>query len=510
MDYCNGDFYLIEDHKYKANKFIGEIIREGKDKEKHIYLIYIYIFPEDTKDSRQQYMSQFEVFLNPVQQFYEFTGIKEQKVSVVSLEDYILLKYNMGQSQKKIYPLYFYRQIYSLEKNIFSPEKLPLICYCREIFNPDIPFQKCVCGNYFHPDCLLQSKEGKCWSVNCNFDCNRFLNEKEQMKKFKLIYGDIKQEIKNITKDLDDDNIFENNLLNKKTYRDKNDDKAHKSASSKEKEKSESNNRKLEKEDNKEDIVATKNDKFISEKKRERVRKIIFFNLIEGKKIIQKDINILEKNQKYTNTEIYKLIKEGEEKLISMHLKELSEQIEKNLYNKYSNISSFYFNYILIFNQCKFDSKELLINIIFGEFTPDEIVQFTEYDFLSNNQKIKVDEKKKEEINKMTRKKDDSELNIMPNISEKEICSEEKNNENECNQKSIDDKVKERLNQFPIINKDDSKMIKKLNMPKEENLKNKLNDFKQENLQLNEQNKFYDKTGNILEKEAKKNIKKDK
>jgi hypothetical protein len=59
-----------------------------------------------------------------------------------------------------------------------------------------------VCGNYFHPDCLLQSKEGKCWSVNCNFDCNKFLNEKEQMKKFKLIYGDIKQEIKNITKDL--------------------------------------------------------------------------------------------------------------------------------------------------------------------------------------------------------------------------------------------------------------------------------------------------------------------
>ena len=95
----------------------------------------------------------------------------------------------------------------------------------------------------------------------------------------------------------------------------------------------------------------------------------------------------------------------------------------------------------------------------------------------------------------MAIKIDDSELNIMPNISEKQIYSEEKNNENECNQKSIDDKVKERLNQYPIINKDDSK----------ENLKNKLNDFKQENLQLNEQNKFYDKAGNI-----KKNIKKDK
>ena len=60
----------------------------------------------------------------------------------------------------------------------------------------------------------------------------------------------------------------------------------------------------------------------------------------------------------------------------------------------------------------------------------------------------------------MTRNKDDNELNIMSNISEKEICSEEKNNENECNQKSINDKVKERLNQFPIINKDGSKMIK--------------------------------------------------
>jgi hypothetical protein len=99
------------------------------------------------------------------------------------------------------------------------------------------------------------------------------LNEKEQMKKFKLIYGDIKQEIKNITKDLDDDNIFENNLLNKKTYRDKNDDKAHKSASSKEKEKSESNNRKLEKEDNKEDIVATKKINLFLKKKEKRFEK---------------------------------------------------------------------------------------------------------------------------------------------------------------------------------------------------------------------------------------------
>ena len=43
--------------------------------------------------------------------------------------------------------------------------------------------------------------------------------------------------------------------------------------SSKEKEKSESNNRKLEKEDNKEDIVATKNDKFISEKKEKEFEK---------------------------------------------------------------------------------------------------------------------------------------------------------------------------------------------------------------------------------------------
>ena len=493
MDYCKGDFYLIEDHNYKSNKYIGEIIRD-KNKEKNIYLINIYIFPEDTKDGRQQYMSQFEVFLNPTQQLYEFTDIKEQKVLVVSLEDYILLKYNMDQSQKNMYPLYFYRQSYSLENNIFLPETLPRICYCHEIFNPDIPFQKCECGNYFHPDCLLQSKNGKCWSSNCNYDCNKFLNEKEQIKKFQLLYGDIKQEIKNITKDLDDDNIFENDLLNKKTYRDNNDDKAHKSESSKEKENSESNERKLEKEDNKEDMKAN-NVEFISERKRERARKIIFFNLLEGKKIIQKDINTSEKNQKYTNTEIYKLIKEGEDTLILKHLKELSEQIEKNLYNKYSNTPSSYFNYILIFNQCKFDSIELLIKIVFGEFTPEEIIQFTESDFLSNKQKIKVDEKKKEEINKMAIKIDDSELNIMPNISEKQIYSEEKNNENECNQKSIDDKVKERLNQYPIINKDDSK----------ENLKNKLNDFKQENLQLNEQNKFYDKAGNI-----KKNIKKDK
>ena len=85
MDYKEGEFYLILDEKnYKSNKFIGEIKNKVGN---NSYLLYTYIFPEDTKDGRQNYMSLFEVFLTPTQTLYKFEGI-EQKVEVVSIEEF--------------------------------------------------------------------------------------------------------------------------------------------------------------------------------------------------------------------------------------------------------------------------------------------------------------------------------------------------------------------------------------------------------------------------------------
>ena len=217
MNYSKGDYYLIEDKKYKAKKYIGEIIEVKKI---NLCLLNIYIFPEDTINGRQPYMSQFEVFLTGSQSLYQFTGIKEQQVRVMKIEEYILRKYEINE--KMAYPLYYYyRQTYSIEKDIFYPEILPSICYCQEIFNPDIPFKKCICGNIFHPDCLLQTNSGKCLSKICNYNCNNLLSDEEQIKKIKLLYGDTQKEIKNITKDTDVDD-FKNDFLNKKTHRPKN------------------------------------------------------------------------------------------------------------------------------------------------------------------------------------------------------------------------------------------------------------------------------------------------
>ena len=60
------------------------------------------------------------------------------------MDEYIKKKYI--KNEKLELPLYFFRQTYIIEQNKFNPEILPKICYCKEIFNPDIPFKRCKCG----------------------------------------------------------------------------------------------------------------------------------------------------------------------------------------------------------------------------------------------------------------------------------------------------------------------------------------------------------------------------
>ena len=187
MDYKIGEFVLIKDDNYIAKKFIGEI----QSKVKNDYRIYVYNFPEDTIDGRKPYMSSNEVFLTTTQALYYLSGIDEQKVEVVQMDEYINKKYINNEKLKL--PLYFYRQTYIIEENKFIPEILPRICYCQEIFNPDIPFKRCKCGNFFHPDCLLQTKSSKCWADNCNYNCDSLLSEAEQFQKTKIVSGELKE-----------------------------------------------------------------------------------------------------------------------------------------------------------------------------------------------------------------------------------------------------------------------------------------------------------------------------
>ena len=531
MLYKKGEYFLIQDNNYKANKFIGEILDQ---KERNLYLLNVYIFPEDTKDGRQYYMSQYEVFLTSSEVLYSFDKKNEVKVEVTTIEEYISRKYISNEKVK--YPLYFKRQIYCCEKNIFIPGELPLICYCQEIFNPDKPFKKCVCGEVFHPDCLLQSKSNKCWSSSCDFNCNQYLSEEEQIQKLKLLYGDIRKGIDDINTEMGKDNNNTKNLLNKKKNRDTKDENDNIEIFNRTdilSNSTELNNSVKNKDKDKEKTIDIKDEKknkenIINKEKRERAINIIYNNLIKGKEIIKNDLSLLEKYENCVNKEIYNYIKTDEEMFLLFQLKQLSEKIEDNLYKLYSNNQSSYLNFLQYFNQCKHNSTDLLIKIIFGELSPEYVSRFTEYDFMSDEQKKKQELKKNSELNKMIIKNDDSDLIFTLNkgrmLSEKEIYNDEKNNMNDLwnrndeknldglkNQKTIlyEEKIKEKLKQFPNMNNDDVKMLLQLTEPNEEDIEKKLNDLIQENFELNEQNNFFEKRKITLEKEARKIINKE-
>ena len=531
MLYKKGEYFLIQDNNYKANKFIGEILDQ---KERNLYLLNVYIFPEDTKDGRQYYMSQYEVFLTSSEVLYSFDKKNEVKVEVTTIEEYISRKYISNEKVK--YPLYFKRQIYCCEKNIFAPDKLPLICYCQEIFNPDKPFKKCVCGEVFHPDCLLQSKSNKCWSSSCDFNCNQYLSEEEQIQKLKLLYGDIRKGIDDINTEMGKDNNNTKNLLNKKKNRDTKDENDNIEIFNRTdilSNSTELNNSVKNKDKDKEKTIDIKDEKknkenIINKEKRERAINIIYNNLIKGKEIIKNDLSLLEKYENCVNKEIYNYIKTDEEMFLLFQLKQLSEKIEDNLYKLYSNNQSSYLNFLQYFNQCKHNSTDLLIKIIFGELSPEYVSRFTEYDFMSDEQKKKQELKKNSELNKMIIKNDDSDLIFTLNkgrmLSEKEIYNDEKNNMNDLwnrndeknldglkNQKTIhyEEKIKEKQKQFPNMNIDDVKMLLQLTEPNEEVIEKKLNDLIQENFELNEQNNFFEKRKITLEKEARKIINKE-
>ena len=136
-------------------------------------------------------------------------------------------------------------------------------------------------------------------------------------------------------------------------------------------------------------------------------------------------------------------------------------------------------------------------------------------DFLFDKQKTE-EEKKNKEINTTIIKKNDSELNLISNkgrmLSEKEKNNEEKNNkneylyrndENECNQKNLDYKEKEKQKN-PNLSKNDAKILIQLKAPNEESIKQKLNDLIQNNFEQKEQNIL-----NVLEKEVKKSANKE-
>ena len=472
-------------------------------------------------------MSKFEVFRTSTQSIHEFNENDITKVEVETLGNYINRKYLNCEKLK--YPLYFWRQSYSLEKRNFNPEELPLFCYCKEIFNPDIPFKKCNCGNYFHLDCLLQSDSGKCWSNNCDYDCNNFLSEEEKLQKA-LILSNIKI---SIGKEKENNNF---NFLNKKINREKNINRNEnenyniKKFNSFDMNNKDSNDLTIPKKESSKgiEIIEVKN-KGINIDREKGIKKIykIFQNVLD---IINNNLNILNKYEDCKNKEIFNLIKNGKEKdkvLVLFQLKILSENIEKFLFELYKNKPSSYYTFIQEFNKCKTSSIDIIIKVILGEYNPEQVSKFKEDDFLSEEQKKEKEEKKKTEINKMILKNENKFIRLTLNkgrmLSEKEIFYEGENKDNTLyirnesekdelfqtnEEKEYKKKLKEKEIEFPNLDPEDIKMLVSLRTLDEEYIKDKLNKLIQENLEINEQDEFFQKRKNILNKEAKRILKK--
>ena len=338
MNYKEGDFLLINDESYKAKQFIGEIagnVNNNKKNDNDQYTLLVYIFAEDTKDGKQSYMSSFEVFLTTNQKTYFLDGIVQDKVEVVTLDEYINRKYNKGE---KCPNLYFKRQDYNIEKNLFYPEELPRICICEQIFNPDIPFVFFSEG-IVHHECYRQA----------GLDIPTLPEEPERPN-----------------------HLFEENdinLLNKKREFEERRSSPIKLYEKRKYKRSKEEDENEEEEEEEEE----KEEKNIEERFKEE--RIIFKALQKGFTTITKNKSYLDEYSIYQDKEIYKLIINEDILNANIYLRKLATKIRKIMYDFYSKSPKNYSFFLKEFIKEKEIKIKLLIKIIIiGEIDPEKVL----------------------------------------------------------------------------------------------------------------------------------------
>ena len=514
-----GEYYLIKNYnkELNLNKYIGKIIQINENK---LGIIKIYIFPESTKIGKRSYNGKNEVYSTTKEISYIFNNENMTKIELIDFDRYINLKIANQQIGNDIY---YCRQSYSFETNKFTPEKLPLICYCKQIFNPDKQFKQCICGNLFHIECFIKAITNECWSENCHYNCNNFLDMSQQIRKL----GNLSN-ISNCTNEINmkkqssfqpnSKNSFynyeyNNELLNKKTKR-------------KENENQECDNTIL--------ALSKKSTSMTSNKSNENKFE---FNLNIPKKAKSQIIGNTYKNQEQINREkgqslIYKILNEGykimennysfkrqyelsdkNNKITNSNLTSFSKQIEENLFFLYKSNSSSYKNYLQEFCKLKKDSQDVLLKIILGHYTPREISNFQGDDFLSEEKRKEKERHKKLLIENMKIKNEDSEVQFsmtkgnLLSIKE-ELIENNKENENisinlNLTKINSNDLFEEKQKQFPNLNSNEIKTLIDLEKPKMGNIKFKLEQIIKKNLDINTINYFMDKRKKILTKKAK-------
>ena len=566
IDFHKDDYYMISDPSFKAERFIGKVNSINID---GVVTLNIYIFPEDTKEGRQMYMSYYEIFLTKNEMAYQFSG-NEIQVNVTDLPNFIKRKY-IQKEDLSVRQLYFQRQKY-LENGKFEPT-LEKICYCQQYFNPDYIFKTCNCGSFFHPICFMKSETNKCWNKNCNIDCSIFFSPEEMFdKKKKINQSQIQsaiphnkatnkpnspkkhsvlmredffaeerkqKESNNIKSDIvtleefskfDTTELFKkgkkknNNITNDKNicqtkliYEDKEKEKevkikpepfinlgikTEKGVMSPTKTTKIFDTTIYEKKPGggyqvqiKSEVNMIEDAKKKTEADREKARKIIYDNLINGIKYLQKNTKILddfEKEKQNLKSQI-SLIKENNMSNIDTHYKELANSIENNL-----------------FKNCE-------------HLTSEEISKFKGDDFLPEEKRKAKEELKKKEIERMKFK---GPMKILA-ISNKgrmlteiqDIIDVNKNTfsldtqmpsnaENSSNLSEYYEKVKIMKEKYPNMFENDIKFLVEMKEPNEEQIQNRLNDIIQETLNLEEQREFFSYREKTLQKKAERHYKK--
>ena len=277
------------------------------------------------------------------------------------------------------------------------------------------------------------------------------------------------------------------------------------------------------------------------EAERERTRKIVFENLINGIKILQNNTKILgdfEKEKPNLKDNI-SLIRDNNSASIETYYKELSKSIENNLFdNCDKKVNSTYFAFLQEFALLIKNSQQLLFRVILGDLTSEEISKFKGDDFLPEEKRKEKEELKQKEIQKMkfegpmriqaisnkgrmlTEIQDiiDINKNINYNINynmdtpkgedveEKQFLPDGKNNP----KYEYRQKMKLMQENFPNLSENDIKFMVEYQQPNENDIQNKLNSIIQENLGIDDMKELFNFRRQQLMKKAEKYYKKGK
>ena len=444
ISYNRDDFYLIKTPTLKKGEFIGRI----KSIEPSQVIMSVYIFPEDTRDGRKEYMSLYEVFYTKTEIKYKFTG-EEKKVFVLELEDYIKRKYIILEKENED-KFYFRRQSYDEKSNSFYPY-LQKTCYCQKYFNPDLLFKTCGCGNYFHPSCLITSNISKCWNPNCKIDCTFFLTDAEKELKRKInnsqnaskpiipppqksveipenFFNQMKKE-KNDIITLDEFASIKGpdvSKKNKKGDKDRNAkidfilSKGNNSVEKRIKQEQHVINLGIKEEKNPGNITfdttiytrkniqgtiklesfSSEDIKKKTESEREKARNLFFSKIIDGINMLLKDQKFLDDFSKEKPESIPKInfLKTSDKKQIEAKYKELANSIEKNLFESCDKkTSQTYLSFLREFSASMKNAISILYRVILEDISAEEISKFKPDDFLTEEKR-----KQKEELIRKT------------------------------------------------------------------------------------------------------------